>query len=31
MPGCSYSGSTDSFAMVRDGHIDLTALGAARR
>ena len=28
MPGCSYFGSADSFAMIRGGHIDLTVLGA---
>ena len=28
IPGCSYSSSADSFAMVRGGHIDLTVLGA---
>jgi 3-oxoacid CoA-transferase subunit B len=28
LPGCSYFGSADSFAMVRGGHIDLTVLGA---
>src|SRR4051812_39808266 len=27
-PGCSYFNSADSFAMVRGGHIYLTALGA---
>jgi 3-oxoacid CoA-transferase subunit B len=28
LPGCSYFGSHDSFAMVRGGHIDATILGA---
>jgi len=28
LPGCSYFGGADSFAMVRGGHIDLTVLGA---
>jgi 3-oxoacid CoA-transferase subunit B len=28
LPGCSYFGSHDSFAMVRGGHIDATVLGA---
>lgn len=28
MPGCSYFGSDESFAMVRGGHIDVTILGA---
>ena len=28
LPGTSYFGSADSFAMVRGGHIDLTVLGA---
>jgi 3-oxoacid CoA-transferase subunit B len=28
LPGSSYFGSADSFAMVRGGHIDLTVLGA---
>ena len=28
LPGCSYFGSHDSFAMVRGGHVDATVLGA---
>ncbi len=28
LPGCSYFGSHDSFAMVRGGHLDATILGA---
>jgi 3-oxoacid CoA-transferase subunit B len=28
LPGCSYFGSHDSFAMVRGGHLDCTILGA---
>jgi len=28
VPGASYFGSDDSFAMIRGGHIDLTILGA---
>ncbi len=28
LPGCSYFGSHESFAMVRGGHIDATILGA---
>ncbi len=28
LPGCSYFGTTDSFAMVRGGHLDVTILGA---
>jgi 3-oxoacid CoA-transferase subunit B len=28
LPGCSYFGSQDSFAMVRGGHIDASVLGA---
>jgi 3-oxoacid CoA-transferase len=28
VPGASYFGSDDSFAMIRGGHIDLTMLGA---
>jgi acyl CoA:acetate/3-ketoacid CoA transferase beta subunit len=28
IPGASYFGSDDSFAMIRGGHIDLTILGA---
>ncbi|HAZ07226.1 MAG TPA: succinyl-CoA--3-ketoacid-CoA transferase [Elusimicrobia bacterium] len=28
LPGCSYFGTHDSFAMVRGGHVDVTVLGA---
>src|SRR5688500_4429801 len=28
LPGCSYFGSHDSFALVRGGHLDATILGA---
>ena len=28
IPGSSFFGSDDSFAMIRGGHIDLTILGA---
>jgi len=28
LPGCSYFGSQDSFALVRGGHLDATILGA---
>jgi 3-oxoacid CoA-transferase len=28
IPGASYLGSDESFAMIRGGHIDLTILGA---
>jgi len=28
VPGASYFGSDDSFAMIRGGHVDITILGA---